>query len=409
MVSRQSCGSGSVLVGLATLTLGLAGCADGGDDRNTPWNPEDTAPPTASGGTDGSDDVDDDDSDGSASGPSSTSSTTGSDPSDPSTTGGSTPADCSPGAVQECICPDGLNLGDQVCAPDGMSWGPCDCEDVATSDVDPSDTDSGSETGSEESDTGPADGEVCYPGEDGSYTTCFELVTFDAMPDGYDYPEALNGQANYRRPIALIDLEAIDPDTKLSPNFALDEIAQISKGRYAIVQPHAVESLQNLRDAAGAIGVNSGYRSPGYNAGISGSATYSRHMYGDGFDLAPSAVSINQLEGMCVDEGGMLVEYNSHVHCDFRHDDLDEGFYGAASGQMPSEPQFSADIEQDHGVFTAPAFGFDEGEPLRRWTAYDAAGDVLLEAIGPVFVAPAGTADVSVRVGAQVEISATRQ
>lgn len=401
MVSRQFCG-GPALIGVATLTLSLAGCGGSDGDRDTPWNPEDTAPPSGSGET-GDDDPDSSDPDPSTSG------TTSGNPTDPSTTGEPTPADCDPGATQECICPDGLSLGDQVCAADGGSWGACQCDGVATTEPDPSEGGSGSETGVSESETGPAEGEVCYPGEDGSYTTCFELITFDNMPDGYDYPEALNGQANYRKPIALIDLEAIDSSTKLSPNFSIGEIAQVAKGRYAIVQPHAVESIQNLRDVVGAIGVNSGYRSPGYNAGISGSATYSRHMYGDGFDLAPSAVSINELESVCVDEGGMLVEYNSHVHCDFRDDDLDEGFFGSAASAPPMKPQFEAEIEQDHGVFTAPALGFDEGEPMRRWTAYDAAGDVLLRAIGPVFVAPPGTADVTVRVGAQVELSATRQ
>lgn len=62
---------------------------------------------------------------------------------------------------------------------------------------------------------------------------------------------------------SLPRLEAIDQSGQITPNFTLEETAQVWKGRYAVVQPHAVAYLQDLRDMIGPIVVNSGYRSPG--------------------------------------------------------------------------------------------------------------------------------------------------
>ena len=244
----------------------------------------------------------------------------------------------------------------------------------------------------------PAVTEACYPGADNSGTTCLPIHVM-AMPAGYEYPAGFNGDPNYRPPIALLDLEEVDPNTQLAPNFQLDEIAQLAKGRYAIVQPPAVASLQALRDAVGPIGINSGYRSPQYNVGIGG-ATYSRHMYGDGFDMDPVNVSLATLEGACNDEGGMLVEYDTHVHCDFRFDDADVGFFGTPGPGGIDEPAFGAAIAKvSASTFEAPADGFDEGEPTRHWVAFDAEGFVLATGQGASFDAPAGTARVEVEVG----------
>jgi 3D (Asp-Asp-Asp) domain-containing protein len=248
---------------------------------------------------------------------------------------------------------------------------------------------------------------VCFPGAANDWATCLAL-SFPGQPSGYDYPGLLNGNANYRDPIAYLDLSTIPSSTKLAPNFTLGELAQESKGRYAVVQPHAVDRMQQIRNALGAIKVNSGYRSPGYNAGISGSATWSRHMYGDGFDYAPTNASINSGETQCTSKGGTLVEYTSHVHCDWRSIANDTSFYGAvALGEAPDLglAAMTAVLEVEDGVWTAPADGFDEGEPLRRWTALDADGEVIATAIGESFVAPEGTARVEVLVGAQVALA----
>ncbi len=180
-------------------------------------------------------------------------------------------------------------------------------------------------------DSGEPASEVCFPGEDSSYSTCFDLVAYDPVPEGYTYPAPLNGQASYRKPIAFIDIEGLDPGLLLAPNFQLSEIAQLDQGRYAIIQPHAIESLQTLRDMLGSLTVNAGYRSPSSDVGSEGAAPYSRHMYGDGFDLVPGAASLSDLSAACTDIGGFSIEYGSYIHCDFRDDPLDPAFFGAAS------------------------------------------------------------------------------
>ena len=253
--------------------------------------------------------------------------------------------------------------------------------------------------------------QVCFLGPNRSHDACVPIVAI-GNASGYSYPSPLNN--NYRRPVKYIDLDAVSSDTKIAPNFRLGEIAQRSKGRYAIVQPHAVEKLQEMRDKRGALRINSGYRSPGYNASISGSATRSRHMYGDAYDLKPLSSSINQLESTCTSVGGKLVEYNSHVHCDFRFTPQDTNFYGSAlladEGLQPDLGlafEIEAEVKEDAGVFTAPAAGFDEGEPARYWSAYDAEGNLLAEAKGEQFVAPEGAATIEVSVGRVVELTHT--
>lgn len=171
------------------------------------------------------------------------------------------------------------------------------------------------------------DGQACYPGPDRTWDVCFPIVYPSTPPDGYDYRPALDGKANYRKPIGFIDLDVVDTTQLISKHFTLAEVAHRWKGRYAVIQPHAIDSLQRLRDDVGSISVNSGYRSPAHNESVGG-ATYSRHIYGDGFDMDPNDVSLSALQDACQDNGGFLVEYTTHVHCDFRFTDVDESFFG---------------------------------------------------------------------------------
>lgn len=383
MTMRRGRGAGPGVL----LAVVVAGCA-GSEDSPPAWNPElaeqsgdgdpTTLEPTTSG------EQPDDSADG--------------------TTGGA--PGCRAGEVIACACPGG-GQGTQECDPQGEGFGPCSCEDDGgTTSGDSGDSGDTDEPGTTD-DGGAMIEEVCYPGAANDFTTCLPLHYFEPLPVGYEYPAPYMGDDNYRAPVALIDLEEVDPATYLAPNFRLDEIAQAYKGRYAVVQPHAIVSLQSLRDQVGAIVVNSGYRSPAYNASLDGSATYSRHMYGDGFDLDPLEVALSTLETACTGSGGMLVEYTTHVHCDFRFDPVDEEFFGPpVAAAEPRRPSFDATLVLgDDGGWRAPALGFEEGEPQRRWAARDAQGQVLATAIAEAFVPPPGTATVEVRVGAQVERS----
>ncbi|MCX4241883.1 D-Ala-D-Ala carboxypeptidase family metallohydrolase [Paraliomyxa miuraensis] len=359
------------------LSLWLGACAGGGDGGTSAWDP--LADDTDAASTGGDEEA----STGSAD----------------ETTGGGTSGTipgCTPGETIACECPDG-SMGMHVCNPEGDGYYPCECSDGGSSD-------GGDETTGDEPPP-PMGNVVCYPGQSGDFSTCLPIHEFAPLPAGYEYPPPYMGDPNYRSPVALLDLEELDPATYLAPNFQLGEIAQADKGRYAVVQVHAIVSLQALRDQVGALGVNSGYRSPAYNASVPGSATYSRHMYGDAYDLNPLEVGLGTLENACTSHGGMLVEYTTHVHCDFRFDPVDEEFFGMAmDGGEGERPQFQATLEPgDDGVWRAPAEGFDEGEPLREWTALDASGQVLLTITATDFVAPPGAASVRVRVGARLE------
>jgi hypothetical protein len=344
---------------------------------------------------------------------------------------------CEYGEGQMCGCPGG---GGSVawCLPDETAFGPCECEggdegfadevgesstsegegdttgedDDATdestgeSDTDGSETSEAETTGEETTGDGDADAdEVCYPGPANDWSVCFPVV-MPNLPAGYEYPGAYQGNVNYRAPIRYLDLEAIDAFATIAPNFTLDEFAQGYKGRYAVVQPHAVERIQQLRDTLGPLIVTSGYRSPTYNAMIGG-ATYSRHMYGDAFDLDPADVSLATLEAACTANDGFLVEYEAHVHCDWRGLPVEVAFFGLAN----VEPAWQLDIalasELVHadGEWRAPAQGFEEGEPARRWSAWDAEGNLLLEARGRSFVPPEGAARIEVVVGARLHRS----
>ncbi|MFJ1323292.1 YcbK family protein [Capnocytophaga canis] len=85
-------------------------------------------------------------------------------------------------------------------------------------------------------------------------------------------------------------------------------------------------NLQVLRDVLGKrITINSGYRSPAYNAQIRGAASNSQHMYGRAADIvvqgiAPEKVAqtIETLIAQGKMKQGGLAVYDSFVHYDIR-------------------------------------------------------------------------------------------
>ncbi len=247
---------------------------------------------------------------------------------------------------------------------------------------------------------------VCYPGPDGAWDVCFDLVI--PAPDelgNYDYPSPLDMNPNYRAPRAYIDLWGVDLGVSVAPNFQFSELVKPNHGDFVVVQPHAVVHLQALRDQLGALQVNSGYRNPSHNASVGG-ATWSRHMYGDAFDMSPSDVSLGELYDACADEdAGFRKLYETHVHCDWRGNSVDTRFFGPIDGQAVVGDEsvlLMAALIADGDGFVAPASGWDEGEPLRRWWAFDDEGALLAEAVGRRFVPPIGATRVDVEVGGEL-------
>lgn len=251
---------------------------------------------------------------------------------------------------------------------------------------------------------------ACYPGSDESGTTCLPLVDGDGLGAAYAYPSS--SQLAYQAPIRFVDLEAVSPSTMLAPNFALGELMQEHKGRYALFQPHVVEKLQAMRSqTGGALLIHSAYRSPGYNAGVDG-ATFSRHMYGDGIDMHSAVVSLNAMSNLCSAFGADYVSvYTSHVHCDWRYAGNDPAFFGTSAmrvvgaGAMPSRDAAWLEVDGD-GRWLAVAESFDEGEPYVEWTSYDAHGRVLGTVASARFRPALGASSVEVVIGGRIGLRA---
>jgi hypothetical protein len=276
--------------------------------------------------------------------------------------------------------------------------------DTGTPDDTPTDTgsiDTGDDTGAV-----PAPDEVCYPGSAEDYTACLPLIPHStAWGSDYAYPEPYGDSGQYSAPARFIDLTVADPDLMLAPNFALGEVMQEYKGDYGLYQVHVMEHLQAIRDSIGAaLYINSGYRNVSYNAGVGG-ATYSRHMYGDAVDMYSNAASLSELADICDSLGaGYVSEYETHVHCDWRDDALDAAFYDVGRSRTDAgAPEHRATLIAEAGRWSAPATGFDEGEPLRIWSAWAADGALLLVGEGAHFTPPADAARLSVEIGGQVD------
>jgi hypothetical protein len=94
---------------------------------------------------------------------------------------------------------------------------------------------------------------------------------------------------------------------------------------------------------------------------------------------------------------------DGHTHCDWRYAALDSAFYDAPGGPPGPAPSEDARVELRPWGWSAPATGFDEGEPLRHWYAYDGAGAVIAEGYGRRFVPPLGAVSGRVVIGGRIE------
>ena len=105
--------------------------------------------------------------------------------------------------------------------------------------------------------------------------------------------------------------KAKDGGKKLSTNFTVKEFACKDGSDTVLVAPRLVMVLQSIRSRFGAaVTINSGYRTPQYNAKVVGVA-HSQHCYGTAADIAvrgqkPAAVAAYARELM-PDWGGVGV------------------------------------------------------------------------------------------------------
>jgi hypothetical protein len=302
-----------------------------------------------------------------------------------------------------CACRESpLPEGEKELDPPGDDSG----IQVGEEELDSEFPDTGEAGGNEEVEPETTGGQVCYPGPEWDWDVCFGLVGWSSDWDGYGYPEPYQGSPQYAAPLRFIDLSAEEPSAALSPNFVLSEFMQERKGRFSLFQVHALETLQELREATGGpLNINSGYRNVAYNEGVGG-VTHSRHMYGDAADMYSSVVTLEELGSLCDGlDASYVGYYETHVHCDWRNEPLDPAFFGSGRGPgIVDVPEHGAELLRQNSVWTAPARGFDEGEPLRRWRALDSEGEIIAERLGRSFLPPEASASIEVWIGGQVQL-----
>ena len=120
--------------------------------------------------------------------------------------------------------------------------------------------------------------------------------------------------------------KAKDGGKKLSTNFTVEEFACKDGSDTVLVAPRLVMVLQSIRSRFGAaVTINSGYRTPQYNA-KEGGAAHSQHCYGTAADIVvkgqtPEAVAAFA-RTLMPDWGGVGV-YKSFTHIDVRETKAD--------------------------------------------------------------------------------------
>lgn len=120
--------------------------------------------------------------------------------------------------------------------------------------------------------------------------------------------------------------KAKDGTKKLSTNFTVKEFACKDGSDTVLVAPRLVMVLQSIRSRFGAaVTINSGYRTPQYNAKVGGAA-HSQHCYGTAADIVvkgqtPEAVAAFA-RTLMPDWGGVGV-YKSFTHIDVRETKAD--------------------------------------------------------------------------------------
>jgi hypothetical protein len=267
-------------------------------------------------------------------------------------------------------------------------------------------TDSPSETTAGPPKTRPR--QICFPGS-GNAKSCWDLIFRASLPEQknlYGYPDPYTdpsfpgsfSKAQYIPPDRLLDLRRLPGRTRLAENFERLELMPDggTRGFYGVFSPAALRRIQTMRSQTGrALTVTSGYRSPGYNSRLDGSARWSRHTYGDAIDFRISGLGLKAAAEKCREVGASFTQlYTSHVHCDWRNLPLD----GAAFPAAPQEefppaaletkvnpaglgrivPRLeAAAAESPTLVLSTEVLQEDEGELLHEWEVLTPSGELL--------------------------------
>jgi hypothetical protein len=117
-----------------------------------------------------------------------------------------------------------------------------------------------------------------------------------------------------------------DGDKQLSPNFKVKDFACRDNSEPVLVNPHLVELLEKIRAHFGKpIRINSGYRTPAYNAGLKkkghkGVAKNSQHQYGNAADITIQGVKPKEIFDFVnsFHQGGIGL-YSNFTHVDVRN------------------------------------------------------------------------------------------
>lgn len=182
---------------------------------------------------------------------------------------------------------------------------------------------------------------VCYYTPDSANENCVKLFepTAQHSKKDYAYIDPFRSSSfprnfephQYIAPSRYLSLKEVDGGIHLTKHFKVGELMQLFKGELALFSPDALYNIERMRrHIAKPIVVSSGYRSPGYNSGLNGSAQWSRHMYGDAIDFRIKGMNFKAIAELCLTFGASFYQiYTSHIHCDWRNTPLNAGFYDA--------------------------------------------------------------------------------
>lgn len=279
--------------------------------------------------------------------------------------------------------------------------------------------------------------QICYPGT-GDAKSCWDLVQRNSLPEQshlYGYPDPYSdpgfpgsfNKAQYIPPDRLLDLRRLPGRTRLSANFERLELMPdgSSRGFYGVFSPAALSRIQTMRTEAGrSLAITSGYRSPGYNSQVDGSARWSRHTYGDAVDFRISGLSLQAAAEKCRANGASFTQlYTTHVHCDWRglaqdpaafpNQPTGETARAAVDLHAKINPAGLGGIVQRIGasdagdptlVLSTEVMQEDEGELLHEWEVTTPDGDIS-RGDGPMITLPrvSGRYQIRVTVGGSLK------